>query len=151
MSARWRIVIGVVGVALVVASAAPLVWPALIRPPALSGQGARLASLPQPKTIISPEAFPSPLPMGDQRISRDPPVSPDGWVIRIPQLNVVLPIIQGDGQSVPYYKAAHYPTSAWPGDGGRSFIYAHAQYGPPVMFGPLLDHGRTGLDVYVDR
>src|SRR5256885_1014516 len=56
-----------------------------------------------------------------------------------------------DGTSVPYFKAAHYPSTLWPGSGGRSFLYAHAQYGPPIMFGPLLAQGRVGLDVYVDR
>ena len=69
----------------------------------------------------------------------------------MPSLKIDLPLVQGDGLNVPYYKAAHYPTMPWPGQGQRSFLYAHAQYGPPIMFGPLLDHGATGIDVYVDR
>lgn len=69
----------------------------------------------------------------------------------MPSLSIDLPLVQGDGLNVPYYKAAHYPTMPWPGVGKRSFVYAHAQYGPPIMFGPLLGHDVTGVDVYVDR
>jgi LPXTG-site transpeptidase (sortase) family protein len=66
-------------------------------------------------------------------------------------LNIDLPLVQGDGLNVPYYKAAHYPTMPWPGESKRSFVYAHAQYGPPIMFGPLVGRNPTGKDVYVDR
>jgi LPXTG-site transpeptidase (sortase) family protein len=107
--------------------------------------------LPQPTPIISPANFPAPLPMGNQQLPREPPGSPDGWRIRLPALKIDLPLVQGDGLNVPYYKAAHYPTMPWPGVGKRSFVYAHAQYGPPIMFGPLLGHNVTGTDVYVDR
>jgi LPXTG-site transpeptidase (sortase) family protein len=150
MTRHWRLLGGILGALLVVVSAVPVFFPSLLSPQAPAAVR-RIANLPQPKTIISPANFPSPLPMGDQHLPRDAPVSPDGWTVRLPQLNIDLPIVQGDGSNVPYFKAAHYPTTLWPGSGGRSFLYAHAQYGPPIMFGPLLAKGRVGLDVYVDR
>jgi len=147
---RWRLLAALTGLVMIAVSSTALLWPVIFRSQA-PARTAAIQRLAQPKQIISPSEFPSPLPMGNQQIPRDPPVSVDGWEIKIPQLNVDLPLVQGDGLNVPYYKAAHYPTMPWPGDGGRSFIYAHAQYGPPIMFGPLLDHGRNGIDVYVDR
>ena len=153
MLRHWRLICGVLGVLLVAVSAVPLVFPSLVSPRAPENIR-RIANLPQPQAIISPQNFPSPLPMGDQHIARDAPISPDGWLVKLPQLGIDLPIVQGDGNSVPYFKAAHYPTTAWPGTGGRSFLYAHAQYGQngqPDMFGALLAQGRVGLDVYVDR
>jgi len=150
MLRHWRLICGALGVLLVVASAVPFLFPALTAQQA-PARVRRIADLPQPKQIIDARYFPSPLPMGDQQIPRAAPVSPDGWSVRLPQLGINLPIVQGDGSSVPYFRAAHYPTTLWPGSGGRSFLYAHAQYGPPVMFGPLLAKGRVGLDVYVDR
>src|SRR5438270_2691130 len=152
----WRVLVGAVGLILIGLSALPIVDPALVgatKPAAVT----RIAKLPQPQQIISPANFPAPHPIANQRIARNAPVSPDGWRVRLPLYNISLPIVQGDGSSVPYYRAAHYPTTAWPGDGGRSFLYAHAQYGPPIMFGPLLNEversggARTGIDVYVDR
>jgi len=147
---RWRLLAALTGLALIAISSAVLLRPIIFVPQG-SAQTAALQRLPQPTQIISPAEFPSPLPVGNQQIPREPPVSPDGWRIRLPSLNIDLPLVQGDGLSVPYYKAAHYPTMPWPGEGGRSFVYAHAQYGPPIMFGPLLGHNATGVDVYVDR
>ena len=137
------------GLLILAVSALPIVAPGLIsaRTPERT---IRAAQLPQPSPIISPENFPPPLLAGNQQLAREP-ANVDGWSIKLPELGIDLPIVQGDGASVPYYKAAHYPTTAWPGDGNRSFLYAHAQYGPPVMFGPLLDKGRIGLDVWVYR
>jgi LPXTG-site transpeptidase (sortase) family protein len=147
---RWRLLAALIGLVLIAVSGT-----ALLRPVLFGSQGpaatVALERLPQPTPIISPENFPSPLPVGNQQIPREPPVSTDGWRIRLPSLNIDLPLVQGDGLNVPYYKAAHYPTMPWPGQGLRSFVYAHAQYGPPIMFGPLLGHNVTGTDVYVDR
>jgi LPXTG-site transpeptidase (sortase) family protein len=150
MRPRWRIAVGAIGLFLVALSTLPLIYPSILaqRAPA---SVRRIANLPQPRTIISPENFPPPLPMANLQLSKEAPVSPDGWRIRMPRLGIDLPIVQGDGSSVPYFRAAHYPTTAWPGTGNRSFLYAHDQYGPPVMFGPLGAADRTGTDVYVDR
>ncbi|TMC09303.1 MAG: sortase [Chloroflexi bacterium] len=43
------------------------------------------------------------------------------------------------------YKAVHYPGTSWPGDGGRSVIYAHARAG---MFGPLFGAG-VGMHIEI--
>jgi LPXTG-site transpeptidase (sortase) family protein len=147
---RWRLLAALTGLVLIAVSSTALLWPVIVgsqRP----APTVALERLPQPTPIISPDNFPSPLPVGNQQIPREPPGSPDGWRIRLPALNIDLPLVQGDGLNVPYYKAAHYPTMPWPGEGKRSFVYAHAQYGPPIMFGPLLGHNVTGVDVYVDR
>jgi LPXTG-site transpeptidase (sortase) family protein len=49
--------------------------------------------------------------------------------IRIARLDIDLAIIDGDGIDAPMGKAAHYPGSAWPGDGSNIYIYGHAQKG----------------------
>jgi LPXTG-site transpeptidase (sortase) family protein len=149
---RWRLLAALTGVVLIAISSIALLWPVL--GPHAPSRTEVLKRLPQPVQIINAAEFPAPLAVGDQRIARDPPGSPDGWRIRIPALNIDLPLVQGDGHNVALYKAAHYPTMPWPGEGKRSFVYAHAQYGPPIMFGPLVGHGQPyykGMDVYVDR
>src|SRR5205807_9331021 len=74
-----------------------------------------------------------------------PPVSHDGLRIRLPQLGIDLPIVEGDGYNAPLYKAVQYPGTAWPGEGGRSVIYAHARAG---MFGPLFGAG-VGMHIEI--
>jgi sortase A len=54
--------------------------------------------------------------------------------IRIARLGIDLAIIEGDGIDAPIGKAAHYPSSAWPGGGSNIYIYGHARVG---MFLPL--------------
>jgi LPXTG-site transpeptidase (sortase) family protein len=54
--------------------------------------------------------------------------------VNVPELGIDLPVVEGDGYDAPLYQAAHYPGMPWPGEGGRSVIYAHARKG---MFGPL--------------
>lgn len=66
--------------------------------------------------------------------------------IKIPELNIDLDVVPGDGVNAPLYKAAEYPEPMkLPGQGGRSMIYAHARAG---MFGPLFN-GKTGQHVDV--
>jgi len=62
------------------------------------------------------------------------PSGHEGLRVRVPELGIDLPIVDGDGYDAPLYEAAHYPGTAWPGEGGRSVLYAHARAG---MFGPL--------------
>jgi LPXTG-site transpeptidase (sortase) family protein len=72
-----------------------------------------------------------------------------GFRVKMPELGIDLPVVEGDGWTVGLYKAAHYPGMKLPGDGGRSMLYAHAQAG---MFGPLLHPGgKVGQHVEVDR
>lgn len=61
-------------------------------------------------------------------------VAKEGSHVKVPDLGIDLEIVQGDGINAPLYKAAHYPSLPWPGEGGRSLLYAHARVG---MFGPL--------------
>jgi LPXTG-site transpeptidase (sortase) family protein len=66
--------------------------------------------------------------------------------IRIERLEIDLRIVDGDGIDAPIGKAAHYPGSAWPGEGSNIYIYAHAQEG---MFLNLWD-AREGDIVELD-
>ena len=61
------------------------------------------------------------------------PVATDGdmpaTAVRMERLGIDLPLVEGDGFSVPDGYASHYPGTAWPGEGSNSFIYAHAREG----------------------
>jgi hypothetical protein len=62
-----------------------------------------------------------------------------GLWIEIPALSIALPVSPGDGSDrIPMWKALVYPGTAWPGDAGNSYVYAHAYCG---MFGGLLYAG----------
>ena len=49
--------------------------------------------------------------------------------IRLDRLGIDLPITEGDGYHVPKGAAAHYPDTAWPGEGSNTYVYAHAREG----------------------
>ena len=49
--------------------------------------------------------------------------------IKIDRLGIDLAIVQGDGIDAPIGKAAHFPSSAWPGGGSNIYIYGHARTG----------------------
>ena len=69
-----------------------------------------------------------------------------GLWIEIPELSVALPVAPGDGSDqIPMWKALVYPGTAWPGDPGNSYLYAHAYWG---MFGGLL-YARPGDLAYL--
>ena len=78
----------------------------------------------------------SPPPVGESVASR----------IRIPRLQIDLPVIEGDGIDAPLDSAAHYPGTAWPGGGSNIYIYAHARDG---LFIKLWD-AREGDEVLLD-
>jgi LPXTG-site transpeptidase (sortase) family protein len=96
----------------------------------------------QLKTVSIIDA-PAPSPSIAAAPEPSPAVATEGLRIKVPALSIDLEIIQGDGVNAPLYKAAHYPTLPWPGQGGRSLIYAHAR---PGMFGPLFG-ARVGQEV----
>jgi LPXTG-site transpeptidase (sortase) family protein len=73
---------------------------------------------------------------------------PAGMRIKVSELGIDLPVVEGDGWTVPLNVAAHYPGMKLPGDGDRSLVYAHAREG---MFGALLNRGATGQHVEFDR
>lgn len=47
--------------------------------------------------------------------------------IVIDELGIDLPIYEGDGYTAELGKAAHYPTTSWPGSGTLIYLYAHAR------------------------
>jgi LPXTG-site transpeptidase (sortase) family protein len=49
--------------------------------------------------------------------------------IVIARLGIDLTIVEGDGIDAPIGKAAHYPSSGWPGGGTNIYIYGHARVG----------------------
>jgi len=51
--------------------------------------------------------------------------------LQIPAADIDIPVIQGDGISVPLHLAVHYPGTDQPGEGSNALYYAHAQ---PGMF-----------------
>jgi LPXTG-site transpeptidase (sortase) family protein len=89
--------------------------------------------------IIPDHAFPA--------VEPSPQVTHEGVRVRMPELGIDLPVVEGDGLTAPLYEAAHYPGMSWPGEGGRSLLYAHARTG---MFGPLF-RAHVGEEVDVDR
>ena len=90
---------------------------------------------PPPANIVNPDPFPS-APLGTN------------LRVKVAELGIDLPVVQGDGWTVPLFTAALYPGMKQPGQGDRSLLYAHAQTG---MFGPLLSRGAVGQHVEVDR
>ena len=49
--------------------------------------------------------------------------------VRIDRLGIELPLTEGDGFRVPDGFASHYPGTAWPGEGGNTYLYGHAREG----------------------
>ncbi len=49
--------------------------------------------------------------------------------MRLDRLGIDLDLVEGDGYSVPDGAAAHYPGTAWPGEGSNTYLYAHAREG----------------------
>jgi LPXTG-site transpeptidase (sortase) family protein len=66
--------------------------------------------------------------------------------IRIQRLGIDLRIVEGDGVDAPMNKAAHYPSTGWPGGGSNIYIYGHAQKG---MFLTLWD-AKVGDQIVLD-
>jgi LPXTG-site transpeptidase (sortase) family protein len=66
--------------------------------------------------------------------------------IKISDLKIDLPIIEGNGVNAPLNRAAHDPRTMWPGQGGRAMLYAHAR---PGMFADL-SQAKVGqrVDIY---
>jgi LPXTG-site transpeptidase (sortase) family protein len=78
---------------------------------------------------ISPYAQSHPAPPRPQQPRR-------GVWLEIPELDIALPIQDGDGSDrIPYWVALRSPGTAVPGSPGNAYIYAHGVRG---MFGALL-------------
>jgi LPXTG-site transpeptidase (sortase) family protein len=125
-SRRRLLAVALILLGLIVATAGLYLWlhrnPTKTPPPAVN--------------ILGPAPFPT------------APAASLGMRVKVPQLGIDLPVVEGDGWTVPLNAAAHYPGMKQPGEGDRSLLYAHAQTG---MFGPLLTRGATGQRVEVDR
>ena len=94
---------------------------------ALSGGDGLIASLPGVGGAAA-EAPPPP------EVTKVVPRS--GLWIESATLSIALPIRKGDGSdSIPQWTALVYPGTAWPGQPGNSYLYAHGYW---EMFGPLL-------------
>jgi len=95
------------------------------REPEVTSEAART---PAPVASFSPAPAPVPTPGPGH----------SGLRIEVSALGIDLPVVEGDGYNAPLFEAAHYPGTSWPGEGGRSVIYAHAR---ARMFGPLAAAG----------
>jgi LPXTG-site transpeptidase (sortase) family protein len=117
-----------------------------------------------PARAAASATHPAPFIHADEPVGAGVPApTPTPWphvgvVIKIPQMGISLSIVEGHGLEPDLGLADHYPGTMWPGEAGRSFIYAHAQDPPrgmPVMFGPLLYAARTntavGKQVLIDE
>ena len=107
-------------------------------------------------SLTQGSAQPRPAPPATARIIdgdwfQSPPPAPSdlhqGFRVQVPSLGIDLAIVEGDGVTAPLNLAAHYPGMKWPGEGGRSLIYAHGRVG---MFGPLF-RAHAGQEVVVPR
>lgn len=96
-------------------------------------------------TVITPQGDPPPVaaPVSSPAAVAVPaPVPLDGMRLRVARLGIDLPLLHGDTArdtvrgSTPDGAAFLLPTTAPPGSGGNSYIYAHAR---PGMFLPLWD------------
>jgi LPXTG-site transpeptidase (sortase) family protein len=102
-----------------------------------TGLGASPAFSDLPLVTVAPAATRAPTasPPDTGSVTASPPPTPAAERgiranrIRIARLGINLAIIEGDGIDAPIGKAAHYPGSAWPGNGSNIYIYGHAREG----------------------
>ncbi len=100
--------------------------PATPGSPSPSSVAAITASPLASPTVVDPSASPTATPA---------PTIPPGYRIKIARLAIDLPIAEGDierdtvQQQTPDNFAFHFPGTAIPGNGGNSYIYAHARRG----------------------
>jgi sortase (surface protein transpeptidase) len=117
---RWVPAVGIVALCfgLVLLIGAPPASTAPVLPPAV----AAVTTSPVASATSGPTATPV-------------PAIPTGYRVRMPRLAIDLPIEEGDvqrdtvKQETPENFAFHLPGSAIPGEGGNSYIYAHARRG----------------------
>ncbi len=85
-----------------------------------------------PSVAVSPGMSPAVTPTAPATASPSPSPEATGTVatrIIISRLGIDLPIYEGDGTTAEVGKAAHYPTTGWPGGGSLVYLYAHARDG----------------------
>jgi LPXTG-site transpeptidase (sortase) family protein len=104
---------------------------------AISSASAGVASpaLPASPTSATPSGPPQSVAPGSPATGSPIPTTADGEPgivanhIKIDRLGIDLAVIQGDGIDAPIGKAAHFPSSGWPGGGTNIYIYGHARVG----------------------
>lgn len=89
-----------------------------------------------PKTsVVPPDDYVETPPaiLLDEPVAPPPPVTSvamlPATVVRLPRVGIDVPLVEGDGYSVPGTAVAHYPDTAWPGEGSNTYIYGHAREG----------------------
>jgi hypothetical protein len=92
--------------------------------PATASPGASLGTAPAfsdlPLVTVAPTATRAPTAIPSETGAAGASPSPTPAAVRG---------IRADGVDAPIGKAAHYPGSAWPGDGSNIYIYGHARTG----------------------
>ncbi len=66
--------------------------------------------------------------------------------VRLQRIGIDVPLVEGDGYTVPDAAVAHYPDTAWPGEGSNTYVYGHAREGQFLDLWKV----RTGDIVEVD-
>lgn len=86
-------------------------------------------------SIVPPEGFVEQAPSAFYETPLEPPPVANNLLaipatnLRMRRLGIDLPIVEGDGYSVPDDAVAHYPDTAWPGEGSNMYVYGHAREG----------------------
>ena len=89
--------------------------------------------VPTPSAVAALTASPTPSPTAPTFTPT--PAIPPGYRVRMPRLAIDMPIAEGDLErdtvrlQTPNDFAFHLPGTAIPGDGGNTYIYAHARQG----------------------
>ena len=123
---RWTPALSVLALCLGLVLVVRGLWPVTSPSPSPSAVAAVTASPLASPTALGPSASPTATPA---------PTIPPGYRIKIARLVIDLPLAEGDierdtvRQETPDNFAFHFPGTALPGDGGNSYIYAHARRG----------------------
>ncbi len=106
-----------------------------------------------PKTsVLPPDDFVEapPAMFVDEAIAPPPPVDltmpTPATAVRLQRIGIDVPLVEGDGYTVPDAAVAHYPDTAWPGEGSNTYVYGHAREGQFLDLWKV----RTGDIVEVD-
>jgi LPXTG-site transpeptidase (sortase) family protein len=67
--------------------------------------------------------------------------------VRVDRLGIDLPLLEGDGVTVPEGVAMHYPGTAWPGEGSNTYLYAHAREGHFLELWQVRSGDRVEVDM----
>ena len=103
-------------------------------------------------SILPPQDFVEQAPSAFYETPIEPPPPAEALLalpatnLRVRRLGIDLPIVEGNGWDVEEGTVAHYPDTAWPGEGSNTYVYSHAREG---NFLELWDV-RTGDLVEVD-